>query len=63
MYNPSISVNYQQSYDIYIDDLEQIITDVLIRMFADDTKVAKIVENEKDGEEMQKTINALADWA
>ena len=37
--------------------------DVLIRMFADDTKVAKIVENEKDGEEMQKTIDALADWA
>ena len=32
-------------------------------MFADDTKVAKIVENEKDGEEMQKTIDALADWA
>ena len=50
-------------FDIFIDDLERVVIDMLIRMFADDTKVAKIVENDRDGEEMQKAIDALADWA
>ena len=32
-------------------------------MFADDTKVARIVENEEDGKAMQNVIDALAEWA
>ena len=37
--------------------------DALVRMFADDTKVARIVESAEDGEVMQGMINNLAEWA
>ena len=35
----------------------------MIWKFADDSKVAKIIESAQDGREMQKIINDLAEWA
>ena len=36
---------------------------LLAILFADDTKVAQVVENEEDAERLQKIINELAKWA
>ena len=53
-------------FNIFIDDiddviLEQILTAIL--KFADDTKVAKVVETEEDAKEMQKIVDELSRWA
>ena len=54
-------------FTIYIDDMteeaREEILKILMKIFADDTKVAKLVESLKDREEMQKTIEKLAAWA
>ena len=53
-------------FNIFVDDiddviLEQILTAIL--KFADDTKVAKVVETEEDVKEMQKIVDELSRWA
>ena len=50
-------------FDIFIDDIKRVVLDALIHMFADDTKVAKTIEKEEDGEKLQKIIDNLVDWA
>ena len=50
-------------FDIFINDIDMAATDALIKMFADDTKVAKIVETVEDGRRMQETVDSLAKWA
>ena len=50
-------------FDIYIDDITDIIVQALASIFADDTKVARIVETEKDGRDMQKIVDELGAWA
>ena len=49
-------------FTIFIDDLEEFIR-ALIKKFADDTKMARIVENQEQAEEMQKDLNTLDEWA
>ena len=50
-------------FDIFIDDIRKVVMDALIRMFADDTKVALRVETEEDRIKMQKIIDNLVQWA
>ena len=50
-------------FDIYIDNIDMVILLALIWKFADDAKVAKIIESAQDGREMQKIIDDLAEWA
>ena len=49
-------------FNIYIDDIDELIN-TLIRKFADDTKNARQIQNEKDGEKMQEDIKKLEEWA
>ena len=46
----------------YIDRAVDVTSSVLLK-FADDTKVAKVVESEEQREEMQATINRLVQWS
>ena len=47
---------------IFIDDLDDEIL-AFLRKFADDTKLARIVENEDHAMEMQRDLNKLDQWA
>ena len=54
-------------FTIYINDVteearEELLR-ILMKIFADDTKLAKLIESLKDREEMQKLIDKLAAWA
>ena len=50
-------------FDIFIDDIGKAVMDALIRMFADDTKIALKIEKEEDGRKMQQIIDNVAAWA
>ena len=50
-------------FDIFIDDIHKVVLDALIRIFADDTKVALKVEKEEDRKKMQMIIDNLVEWA
>ena len=50
-------------FNIFIDDIDDAVGDAFVRKFADDTKVARIVETQSDGEIMQETIVKLEQWA
>ena len=47
---------------IYINDLCDVIKDCNLSMFADDTKIFKVVKNEQDKETLQDNINAMSKW-
>ena len=49
-------------FNIFIDDLEAVVR-ALIKIFADDTKVARIVESEADARELQRDIDRMYEWA
>ena len=48
---------------IYINDIDDAIPDSLLWKFADDTKVAQLIQNQEDGERFQQVIDALWEWA
>ena len=50
---------------IFINDIDRAVdvTSSVLLKFADDTKVAKVVESEEQREEMQATINRLVQWS
>ena len=50
-------------FNIYIDDIDQAVRDVLLKKFADDTKMAMVVESKEDAERMQKNLDRLSEWA
>ena len=50
-------------FDVFINDICKIVLNALVLLFADDTKVAKIVRNQEEAGQMQKTIDQLAEWA
>ena len=50
-------------FDLFIDDIDMALILALIWKFADDSKIAKIIENDEDGRTMQKIIDNLAEWA
>ena len=47
---------------LYINDIDEVVI-AFMRKFADDTKVAKIVESEEDAKELQRDINEMMRWA
>ena len=49
-------------YTVYNNDIEEWIV-ALLRIFADDTKMAMIVNNAEDGNIFQKDIDKLHEWA
>ena len=49
-------------FNVFIDDIDDVV-ELFVRKFADDTKLAKIVESETDALGLQKDIDALAAWA
>ena len=53
-------------FNIFVDDIDDAVVDQILTAmakFADDTKVAKVVETEEDAAAMQMIINELAKWA
>ena len=50
-------------FNIFNNDLDPAAREAFIRKFADDCKVARIVETEEDADEMQETIDELNRWA
>ena len=50
-------------FDIFIDDIRKVVLDALIKMFADDTKVALEIGNTEDAKKMQSIIDNLVEWA
>ena len=49
-------------FNIYVDDIDDLIK-ALIRKFADDCKIARMVKSEQDAQELQDDINRMKDWA
>ena len=50
-------------FNIFIDDIDESGGEAFLRKFADDTKMAQIVETHEDGQMMQKKIDGLVEWA
>ena len=52
-------------FNIFNNDIDLVIAllQALLWKFADDSKIAKLMETDKDGKEMQDIINNLAQWA
>ena len=53
-------------FTIFIDDIDLAILDALItilRKFADDTKIARLIRSREDAERFQQVINNLCEWA
>ncbi|CAM4589082.1 unnamed protein product [Caretta caretta] len=49
-------------FNLFINDLEKRVNSEVAK-FADDTKLLKIVKTKADGEELQKDLTKLSDWA
>ena len=49
-------------FTVFVDDLVRIILEALIKLFADDTKIAQIVESEEEARRMQSIIDELVKW-
>ena len=53
-------------FNIYVDDIDDAVVDQILTAmakFADDTKVARVVETEEDAAAMQRIIDELSRWA
>ena len=50
-------------FDIFIDDIDDAITLALLKKFADDAKLAKMIENVGDAQQMQENLDRLCEWA
>ena len=50
-------------FNIFIDDIDKATIEALIKKFADDTKMAALVENQADAKKMQENLNSLCEWA
>ena len=44
-------------FNIFIDDIDKATIEALIKKFADDTKMAALVENQADAKKMQENLN------
>ena len=48
---------------LFINDLDQVTTrNQTVKKFADDTKVAQVIETAEDAAELQETLDRLEDW-
>ena len=62
---PQGSVLSPTLFLMFINDIDRAVevTSSVLLKFADDTKVARVVENEGQREELQNTINRLVEWS
>ena len=50
-------------FNIFVDDIDEAIIKALLKKFADDTKLAKIIKDIADALEMQENLDRLCRWA
>ena len=50
-------------FTIFIDDIDMAVIEALIRKFADDTKVARLIQSLEDAKKFQLVIDNLCEWA
>ena len=50
-------------FNIFVDDIDEAIINALIKKIADDTKLARIIRNLADAQEMQANLDRLCRWA
>ena len=48
---------------IMINDIDEKVLNSCVSVFADDTRITKVVKCEEDAEELQKDLESLYDWA
>ena len=49
-------------FNIFIDDIDEVVK-AFLRKFADDTKIARVVESDEDAKAMQDDVDRMIDWA
>ena len=52
-----------ESIRVWLSDRAVEVTSIVLLKFSDDTKVARVVENKGQREELQNTINRLVEWS
>ena len=50
-------------FNIFINDIDEAAINALLRKFADDTKVAMIIQKKEDAERFKQVIDELCEWA
>ena len=50
-------------FDVFIDDIDDVVMFCFIRKFADDTKMAIIIKSKEDADRFQSDIDNLCKWA
>ena len=50
-------------FDIFIDDIDDVVFQALLKKFADDLKLAMMIRNERDAQLMQANLDRICQWA
>ena len=50
-------------FGVFINNIDKAALEALIRKFADDTKVAQLIQSREDATKFQQVIDQLCDWA
>ena len=47
-------------FDIFIDDIDDVRLEALVQKFANDTKLAMVINNSEDARRMQKNLDRIS---
>ena len=50
-------------FDIFVGHIDAVAIEALIQKFADNTKIAMLIESEEDGRKMQANLDRISEWA
>ena len=50
-------------FNMFIDDIDDAVINAILKKFADDTKLAKVIANIADAQQMQENLNRISQWA
>ena len=50
-------------FDIFIDDIDDVLIGILIKKFADDSKLAKMIKDAEDARSLQENLDKICQWA